>query len=839
MDTEESSSATGLTILFLLLLSITLGNAAPRSMYYRLSPKWIHQRNPTVLDLNEDGTDELIISRGDQTAIKNWDDRYYFHSFRIALNCPFSAYPIPGNNLDSLYFIITYHKADTVYVKMLPPTIDTQGKSIPENRLLTLDRFVKSPQTHPSDFNEIINYFGHFTNRQGKKIYLFRIDCGYDKRGVRGLMAVDIEENKILWKRLIGPQVANVRLADLDGDGMLEIVTSTYAPNNGVSWEGTSDDSSYILVYNTEGQRLWKKSFGPYWTAAYADVGDFDGTGKKKIVVLQNTNMDQPFYQDKMFIVDPANWQIIAEKGIGDNIAVQRERMPDLCKDFNGDGKDEIVIGNSDGFVRLLDGSLKELTHSRHYQEIIISAVEDLDGDGIYEIVCRIPDESIVVLNNNLEQLCEYQYPVSLVTRVQPVHVNRETFILFHYIVNGISQAALLQFQKSSIPFPVMDTAKSPFYYILAALFLVALFSLYKREKNRAIQSFIASIAQAGISDQLLLLNRAGNIKFIGSLWAQILGIHAAEVLNKNINTFLQQPELDQLSDAFKDVLTGKAFEKVISLPSTAVQYKLNSKFIRHLQLFSVMLFDLREEEHIRQMKHWAQVAQKLAHGIKNPLTAVKLNAEELEHYLKEKYSAKDKESQEYLRAITEQVDRLKRMSDGFMRFANLDLPSLETTDINALVTHLVMQWKPETKKIKIDLDLQKDLPPALLNTDQFEYAFRNVFFNAIESLADNQGSIHITTRFVQLFKDDPKDGAYSNYIELQIHDTGTGIPPELIDKVTQPYFTTKSGGTGLGLNIVQKIMDSHYGHLEIQSTEGMGTTVTLRFKAASDRQAG
>ena len=131
-------------------------------------------------------------------------------------------------------------------------------------------------------------------------------------------------------------------------------------------------------------------------------------------------------------------------------------------------------------------------------------------------------------------------------------------------------------------------------------------------------------------------------------------------------------------------------------------------------------------------------------------------------------------------------------------------------------------------------MDLEPNLPEALVDTKQFEYAFRNVFFNAMESLDEEKGgSIYISTRRVQLFVERFKKGVTEDYVELQIQDTGKGIPAEILENIAQPYFTTKSGGTGLGLSIVQKIMDSHGGDLEIQSQEGSGTTVSLRFKVA------
>lgn len=246
------------------------------------------------------------------------------------------------------------------------------------------------------------------------------------------------------------------------------------------------------------------------------------------------------------------------------------------------------------------------------------------------------------------------------------------------------------------------------------------------------------------------------------------------------------------------------------------------------------MLFDLREQEHIRQVKHWAQVAQKLAHGIKNPLTTVKLNAEELLHHIRNKGTIDKNEVEDFITPIISQVAKLKKMSDGFMRFVEFEQTDLTAVDLNREIKELIPQWQPgKTSKIQIDWELEENLPPAMIDQRQFDYAVKNVFYNALESIRD-EGRILIAARKVQLFSDAVEGGVLSNFIELQIRDTGCGIPPEYLDRIKQPYFSfNKPDGTGLGLSIVQKIMDSHGGQFEVESEVNVGTTVSLRFKSA------
>jgi two-component system nitrogen regulation sensor histidine kinase NtrY len=279
-------------------------------------------------------------------------------------------------------------------------------------------------------------------------------------------------------------------------------------------------------------------------------------------------------------------------------------------------------------------------------------------------------------------------------------------------------------------------------------------------------------------------------------------------------------------------MIDGKQGERLFSatIDGETKPIRIHVRYLPQVRLYNFMVFDITVQDHIKQIQLWAKVAQKLAHGIKNPLTSVKLNAEELREYLREKCLLDEEEVSDYIQSITNQVDKLKRMSDGFMRFVEFDKPELKPYNMNELIEELVAQWKPaQTSGIRIDLDLAGDLPAALLDKEQFIYAFQNIFFNAVQSIEGN-GRIDISTRLVHSVAE---LGAHKTaFLELRVQDTGVGIPPEYLDKITQPYFTTKKDGTGLGLSIVEKIVDSHDGMFDIQSRMHEGTTVTMRWRA-------
>ncbi|NOY78384.1 MAG: hypothetical protein GXO76_11010 [Calditrichaeota bacterium] len=824
--------------IFLLILFATVfsSTASGKTLHYRLHRVWTRSFTPQIVDLNGDGTDELVIKHDTQIDVQDWKLRYFYHSFQIDLSVPYDVLAIPGTRMDSVTFIVSFYKPDTVFEKILPPTPLTQGKSIPKSQLKNFYYFVRSPKTPPSDFYQSLNYSISYETNHRKTIWLFKFNTGWDKWGKRGLLAADIRSSKILWHYFTGPQIRQVTPDDFNGDGNKELLVSTYAPANGVRGQDTSDEKSYIILLNSEGKEIWKRSLGGYWTGSYASVGRFNGV--KTIVACQQSLRDSVSQQDKIFLIEPMTGRILLQKSIGNRLAVSPLLYQTIfCKDFNGDGQDEIVTGNTNGFVYMLDGSLSEIHTSKSYGHPITPAViDDLNGDGMEEIVCYIPENELVVLDDSLHELCRYRFPVPSRTSISPIHANGKTYLLLSYVVNGANQSTVLEFEKSLVPFAISEVPKSRVTKLTGLFVLLLLVALFGYGKYRFDRQFLTLIAQNELSDKLLLLNKNRKIKYIGDQWAALFNTHFTQARGKRVDQFLQEPKLSPLKKGIVELLNGHKSESSIALlgPSSgADSFRLTIRYIPVSRLYSLMLFDTSEEEYLKQMKQWATIAQRLAHGIKNPLTAVKLNAEELAHFLKQKAPRQSKEASEYLNAITEQVDRLKRMSDGFMRFVEFRKTVLKPMNINELITDLVPQWFPgNSSKIHIEYDLAENLPKALLDEKQFEYAFRNIFFNAVESFDEKGGYIFISTRFVQIFQPESNFRGSSDYIELQVQDTGQGIPPDLLDKVTQPYVSSKPGGTGLGLSIVQRIMETHDGELRIDSQPGEMTIVTLRFRA-------
>jgi signal transduction histidine kinase len=231
---------------------------------------------------------------------------------------------------------------------------------------------------------------------------------------------------------------------------------------------------------------------------------------------------------------------------------------------------------------------------------------------------------------------------------------------------------------------------------------------------------------------------------------------------------------------------------------------------------------DEREQRLIRSERLAAvgKIAAQITHEVRNPLSSIGLNAEMLE----EETSG---EAKQLARAIVKEVDRLTEITEEYLRFARLPRPRLEREDLGAIVSSLLSFMRPEleARGVRLESRLDATLPPVAADEQQLRQALLNLMRNAAEAMGDG-GTLTIATRAV--------GGGDARAIELTIEDTGEGIAPENLSKIFDPFFSTKEGGTGLGLALTQQIIVEHGGRIEVKSDPGNGTTFIIRLVAAA-----
>ncbi|MGI8957966.1 MAG: sensor histidine kinase, partial [Chthoniobacterales bacterium] len=212
-------------------------------------------------------------------------------------------------------------------------------------------------------------------------------------------------------------------------------------------------------------------------------------------------------------------------------------------------------------------------------------------------------------------------------------------------------------------------------------------------------------------------------------------------------------------------------------------------------------------------------LAAGVAHEIGNPLNSLHIHLQLMERKVRKLAAAEDKrELQESINIARSEIDRLDSIVTQFLRAIRPSKPQLLPEDVNIIVQEAVRFFQPEItdRDLVVETELRSDLPLLELDRDQIKQALYNAIKNSFEAMK-RHGILHIRTD-----RDD-------THVTISFTDTGGGISAENLSRVFEPYFTTKSGGSGLGLLIVRRIVREHGGELAIESSEGKGLTLTIR----------
>jgi len=221
------------------------------------------------------------------------------------------------------------------------------------------------------------------------------------------------------------------------------------------------------------------------------------------------------------------------------------------------------------------------------------------------------------------------------------------------------------------------------------------------------------------------------------------------------------------------------------------------------------------EVERKNRLAYLGEVASGLAHEIRNPLNTIDMNLQLIEEEMKET----DERFRKRFKRVKDELERLDAILSGFLRFTRPPKLSVKRTDINELVNKTVRFFQPEciSKGVTIELSLADGLPKIFLDSKQVEQMLLNLLSNARDA-TQRGGKIRVSTQRTR------------QGVRLVVEDTGCGIPKEKLADIFKPYFTTKQGGTGIGLSIVKRIAEEHSAKIQIESTPGKGTKFVVEF---------
>jgi two-component system, NtrC family, nitrogen regulation sensor histidine kinase NtrY len=231
-----------------------------------------------------------------------------------------------------------------------------------------------------------------------------------------------------------------------------------------------------------------------------------------------------------------------------------------------------------------------------------------------------------------------------------------------------------------------------------------------------------------------------------------------------------------------------------------------------------VVLDDLTDLEKAQRMAAWREVARRIAHEIKNPLTPIKLSAQRLRRKHAELTEPEGSIFDQCTRTIIEQVDHMKHLVNEFSKFARLPRAQPTPCSLSVIIEEVLTFYQHTYPRVAFRLEKDETMPPLKLDGDQFKQVMINILDNALHALDGGRGSIEIKLSYDSILK----------IATMECADNGHGLSPEDKLRMFEPYYSTKKKGTGLGLAIVASIIADHNGFVRVRDNHPQGTIIII-----------
>ncbi|MFQ5427533.1 MAG: ATP-binding protein [Thermodesulfobacteriota bacterium] len=339
-------------------------------------------------------------------------------------------------------------------------------------------------------------------------------------------------------------------------------------------------------------------------------------------------------------------------------------------------------------------------------------------------------------------------------------------------------------------------------------------------EQRRRYMGIVLDNITAGI----ISIDRSGKITSINRVAAEILGTEESYALSKNYKDVLREEDRDVFKELIRhmNVIGVQSMERQLSIKvgDKTIMVLVNLNALRdargnYLGMVTV-LDDLTHLLKTQRMQAWKEVAKRIAHEIKNPLTPIKLSAQRLRKKYQQDFTDDDI-FDDCTNTIIKQVDELKTLVDEFSNFARMPSVNPAPNDLNEVVRETVALYKTADKKILYNVETDETMPVVSIDRDQIKRVLINLFDNAAAAITGT-GLITVKTSFNPVL----------SLVRVEVIDNGSGIHSEARERLFEPYFSTKGSGTGLGLAIVSNIISDHNGYIRVRDNPTGGTIFVI-----------
>ncbi|RII25940.1 MAG: PAS domain-containing sensor histidine kinase [Geobacter sp.] len=335
-------------------------------------------------------------------------------------------------------------------------------------------------------------------------------------------------------------------------------------------------------------------------------------------------------------------------------------------------------------------------------------------------------------------------------------------------------------------------------------------------QRRRYMETVLKNVTAGVIS-----VDKAGILTTVNKSAERLLHITTGDVIGMNFREVLRTTHLDIVKGMLRDLVLGKqdTIRKQVTIPFRDANLTLlvnltvlkdeNDEFMGTVVVFD----DLTQLIKAQRMAAWREVARRIAHEIKNPLTPIQLSAQRLRKRYLSRFGEDETVFDECTAMIIKSVDELKTLVDEFSNFARMPAAQPTPDNLNDIIREALTLYQEAHRTISFSFQADDSIPLLMLDRDQVKRVLINLLDNAVAAI-DGQGTVSVESNCNHELK----------MVTFVVADSGHGISAEDRPRLFEPYFSTKKSGTGLGLAIVNSIISDHHGFIRVKSNVPTGT---------------
>ncbi|MCC6503123.1 MAG: HAMP domain-containing protein [Deltaproteobacteria bacterium] len=320
-------------------------------------------------------------------------------------------------------------------------------------------------------------------------------------------------------------------------------------------------------------------------------------------------------------------------------------------------------------------------------------------------------------------------------------------------------------------------------------------------------------------------IDKAGRIVSMNKVAADMLGAEEGHAIGRHYREVLREEDRKSLREMFREMtemeLESMERQMRVSVNNSSMTVLVNLNALKDESgSFIGMVAVLDDLTHLlktQRMSAWKEVARRIAHEIKNPLTPIKLSAQRLRKKYLDRFPQEDTVFDECTMTIIKQVDDLKNLVNEFSNFARMPAANPSPNDLNEIVGEVMSLYQSGNRKVRLSTTTDQRLPVLDIDRDQIKRVLINLIDNAVAAVEED-GAVTVETHYIEELQ----------LARIEVADNGGGIPDEIKQRLFEPYFSTKKTGTGLGLAIVSNIISDHNGYIRVRDNHPKGTRFVI-----------